>query len=134
TYTLGVVLAPRFIPRFTATVDYYHINIGNYILPLGIPIGTLSTLCFQENLSQFCNQIARNPVGEVESQQNPALNAGKLITSGVDVSAGYNLPLGPIIGQTSRLSFSMNGSYLIKNDLTPVVTFPDVVTKCAGKF
>ena len=35
TYTLGLVFTPSFLPDFTATVDYYNIQIKNVITTLG---------------------------------------------------------------------------------------------------
>jgi outer membrane receptor protein involved in Fe transport len=134
TFTVGAILTPTFLPRFTATVDYYHIKISDIILLLGIPIDTIGSFCFDDNNQTYCDRFTRNPVGEVEAISNPAINGGSLETSGIDVSAGYNMPLGPLIGATSRLSFNINGSYLLKNDLIALAEFPDQVIKCAGNF
>ena len=134
TFTVGAVFQPTFLPRFSATIDYYHIKIDDIILLGGIPVDTIGAFCFEDNNQDFCSRFTRNSIGEVETISNPALNGGSLEVAGIDVSAGYNMPLGPIIGPTSRLSFSMNGSRLLKSELIPLAEFPDQVIECAGNY
>ena len=61
------------------------------------------------------------------------VNSGGLKTSGIDVSAGYTTAIGQLFNQDAKLSFSFDGTHLIKNDFTPVVGF-DLVYHCAGAF
>ncbi|MCH3113129.1 TonB-dependent receptor, partial [Listeria monocytogenes] len=44
TYTVGAVLQPRFLKRFSLTVDYYRINIANYISTPGT--ANIITACY----------------------------------------------------------------------------------------
>jgi len=133
TWTLGAILQPTFLPGFSATVDYYHIDISNYIVP-GIGTQVIGNLCFTQHIQQYCDTIQRNSIGEIDSFRDLFANTGGLKTRGVDVSASYNHGIGQLFGNTSRIGFNFNGTYLIKNDLTPVVSQPDVVIRCAGKF
>jgi outer membrane receptor protein involved in Fe transport len=133
TWTVGAVLQPRFLPRFTATVDYFHIDVADTISQLGIGVESIGEACFTQHIQSFCDLIARNSLGQIESFTDLATNAGALKLRGLDVSAGYNLPLGPIIGPTSRLSFSFSGGYLFKSDFQPVASL-DRVVHCAGAF
>ena len=57
--TLGVVFTPSFIPGLTASVDYYHVKIGNAIGTIGGNSHAAYQLCLESNLtSPYCNLIA----------------------------------------------------------------------------
>jgi len=61
--TLGVVFTPSFIPGLTASVDYYHVKIGNAISTINGNSNAASQLCLESNLtSPYCNLITR-PLG-----------------------------------------------------------------------
>ncbi len=132
TYTFGGVFRPSFLPRFSLTVDYYNIKISGYI-------GTVSTqtigdLCFKSFNQAYCNLITRNSAGQIETFSSTNQNTGGLKTSGIDINAGYTQPLGALLGaDDARLSFSFAGTKLIKNDFTPVIGVPTVIS-CAGRF
>ena len=64
-------------------------------------------------------------------------NTGELKTSGIDFAARYSFNLGfglPFFGETSRLDFGTNYTWLAEFDSTPVAALPAVVNKCAGSF
>jgi iron complex outermembrane receptor protein len=68
--TAGVVFTPSFIPGFTASVDYYHVKIGNAIGAIGGNSQAAYQLCLESNLtSPYCNLITR-PLGY--TNQSPA--------------------------------------------------------------
>jgi len=61
--TLGVVFTPSFVPGLTASVDYYHVKIGNAISSVGGNSQAAYNLCLESNLtSPYCNLISR-PLG-----------------------------------------------------------------------
>ena len=61
--TVGVVFTPGFIPGMTASVDYYHVKIGNAIGSIGGNSQAAYQLCLESNLtSPYCNLITR-PLG-----------------------------------------------------------------------
>lgn len=69
-YTFGVVLRPRFIPRLSITADYIDINIKQPIAQLGV--ADIVSACFDNptfnsadpaNGNAFCSLIRRNPAG-----------------------------------------------------------------------
>jgi len=68
--TLGVVFTPSFIPGLTASVDYYHVKIGNAISTIGGNSQAAYQLCLESSLtSPYCNLITR-PLGY--TNQTPA--------------------------------------------------------------
>ena len=117
TYTVGVVLQPSFLRRFSLSVDYYNIKVKDVI---GAPTpGDLISACFgsisassASNLD--CTVIRRNPfTGGLDGDPAitgglfaPLNNLGKLKTDGIDVIANYNTDLG-----FAKWSVSFNGNY-----------------------
>ena len=132
TLTLGAVFTPTFLPRFSATVDWYKIKIDQFIGVVGTD--TIGTLCFEQFIQSFCDRITRNSIGQIDTITDTLSNTGGLKTSGVDVSAGYYHPLGRFLwADSSRLGFSFTGTRLLKSDFTPVVGL-DTVIDCVGRF
>lgn len=127
TWTIGAVLAPTLLRGFSATVDFYNIDITGYISRLGQ--SNLFQACYVYGLSDYCSGITRNADGEVERIVDTNLNSGGLKTRGIDVSASYTLPLG---GET-QVKFDFMGTRLIKWDFTPIMGV-SLVNKCAGRF
>lgn len=69
-YTIGVILRPRFLPRFALTVDYINIDIATPIVNLGV--ADIVSACFDNpnfnaadpaNGNDFCSRIRRTPSG-----------------------------------------------------------------------
>ncbi|HMD27107.1 MAG TPA: TonB-dependent receptor, partial [Steroidobacteraceae bacterium] len=134
-YTLGFNITPTSLPEFTASVDYYHINlkdeIGEY------PASILLNQCLITGLPQYCSQIVRSPTtggltgatvagGGYIVQTN--VNIGSELVSGFDLQANYKLPLNSF----GTLLFSLSGTYLLHNYTTPS---PQSLTyDCSGLF
>ena len=99
-YTYGVVLAPRFAPGLSLSVDYYNIKVKNVIQT--VDAQTIASLCYDSSSLEnpFCALFSRAgaggaPTGEVPHQiiegsliQIP-LNFAKLQTRGIDVDLSY---------------------------------------------
>ena len=69
-YTIGAVIQPRFLPRFTVAIDYLNINLQQPIQSL--TVGDIVAGCFDNpdfdaadpaNGNQFCSLIRRLPAG-----------------------------------------------------------------------
>ncbi len=94
TYTIGTVLTPRYLPNFTAAIDYFHTKIAN-------SIGTVSTQyildsCYTSvNYSNgFCNQInPRASNGQLSTVNSIYENLGEIRTSGIDFDLNYLIRL-----------------------------------------
>lgn len=92
TFTAGMVLQPSFLEGFTASIDYYDIEIGQ-------AIGNLSAQqivdrCFSGD-SLSCNLITRDPAtGLITQIIAGQTNSQELKTNGLDIELVYTLPLG----------------------------------------
>jgi len=96
TLGVGVVLKPRFLPGFAASVDYYDIRIN----------GAISTVTAQALVNQcalgnttFCSQITRGTTGTTINNLFPIasvavlpVNVAKQISRGLDMEASYRRP------------------------------------------
>ena len=112
TYTAGVVLTPRGLPGFSATLDYYSIKIDSTIGNL--EADDIMNQCAATGDSTLCNLIHRDRLGTlwvltdgytITANQN----IGKLESRGLDVSAGYARN----IGRAGVLTTTLAGTYLM---------------------
>ena len=99
TITAGIVLTPSFLPGFSASVDYFNIELENAISTLD-PTTTVDS-CYSDNLASACALINRNPAngslwvgsGFIEATN---INIGGVKTAGVDVNVSYGFDLADI--------------------------------------
>ena len=90
TLTVGAVLQPHFLPRLTASIDYYDIKIARAIATLGAP--ALAEGCFEGNLL-YCQSISFNPDGTIAFITNTRLNLAQAATRGFDFEMNYARPV-----------------------------------------
>jgi outer membrane receptor protein involved in Fe transport len=127
TYTLGVVVQP--MRNFNISVDYWQIKVDNLIsiIPSSLAV---QNCVFSGTL---CNLVNRDPTtgalwigGGFVTGTN--VNLSKEKTSGVDITANYNQPL----GAWGNLGLNFQGSWLEKFVLEPIPGQGDY--DCAGLF
>ncbi|WP_255209809.1 TonB-dependent receptor plug domain-containing protein [Sphingobium xenophagum] len=97
TTALGVVLRPRFLPGFDASLDYYRIKIKDAIGTLGAL--DIITQCLAGN-SALCGLVTRttgdgSTTGPLVRIDVPGLNLQTLDVSGYDLEVGYRARVGP---------------------------------------
>jgi iron complex outermembrane receptor protein len=136
TYTVGVNFNPSFLPKFTASLDYFHIAIRDEVGVL--PAGNILTNCANTGDPTYCSQVVRSPVTGGIQGANVAnggyivqtnVNVGAALVSGVDLQLGYvqDLPTG-----FGNVQLEMNGAWLQHNIFTPVPGGPNY--DCVGLF
>lgn len=134
-FTLGLVLQPRFVPGLSITVDYYNIRVKNAISQ-PVP-GDLITGCFGNNSgtaanvnNPICKLFKRNPAtggldGDPATTQGllfPSTNSGKILTDGIDLGINYRRDLG-----FAKLNMSFMGNWTSRSQfqaLTPGTVVP----------
>lgn len=89
TLTAGAIVQPAFLPRFSASVDYYDIRIRDAIATLGAP--TLAQGCFAGN-QLYCQSITFNSDGSIAFITNTRLNLAQAATRGIDFELNYSQP------------------------------------------
>ena len=95
-WNIGAVISPRFLPGFTASADYFRIDLE----------GAIDTISAQEIVNrcnegrqEFCDAITNDPVRSLPN--NPYLlirsqpfNFVRRLVRGIDFDVAYRLPLG----------------------------------------
>ncbi len=142
TFTVGGVLTPRMLPGFSASVDYYHVKVNNYIQALD-PQLALNT-CVANGDPALCALVHRDPqngslwLGTIGYVLATNVNVGFLRTSGIDISVNYRTPFsrfGWDGGGSIALAF--NGTYLMDLSTNPGIPSTNAnITSydCAGYY
>ena len=115
---IGVVLMPRFIPGFTASVDYYNINIKGEIGTIGGQ--NAIDYCFL-GFTQFCEAITPNLAlltatpTQIVVQTKP-FNFATRLARGYDLEASYGIGLDQLVdGWTGGMAFRFMATRFLKN-------------------
>lgn len=130
TYTAGVVLSPRFLKRFSLSIDYFDIKVRDYIS--SIPASLTISQCIATGDPFFCSLFHRDPrTGVLFGEQGYVIsttqNTGSLKTSGFDIGANYAVDTG-----VGGFSLSFIGTWLkeLRNEPLPGLGSYD----CVGLF
>ena len=117
TYTVGVLVKPRWIPGLNFSVDYFDIKVVNLVSTLGFQ--TILSQCLASGDPFFCSKIHRNP-GNGSLWQSPNgfiettnTNIGGQRTKGFDINGNYSHRLGGV----GTLSASYVGTILRKLEI-----------------
>ena len=129
TYTVGVVLQPRFIPGFAFTVDYFDIKIENLISTLGFQ--TIMNQCLASGDPFFCGFINRNPgngslwQGTAGFIETTNVNIGGLRTKGLDLNGSYSRRLGGMGTVSVGYVATLLDKLVIDQGVLPIVPLDD---------
>jgi outer membrane receptor protein involved in Fe transport len=136
TYTIGVNFAPRQIPHFTGSIDYFHIAVRDEITTL--PAAIILQDCANTGNPVYCSQIVRSfNTGGLTGASIASggyfiqtdVNIGAVLESGIDLQLNYKFDLPPGFGS---IAAELNGSYLQHLESTPYVGAHTY--DCAGLF
>lgn len=131
---VGVVLQPSFLPGFSASVDYYNIEIED-------AIGTVSTQKVVDNCyagyTTFCGGLTQEMVNGVLTITKVAaqpFNFASELDRGIDVEASYILPLQNVSDSwRGNLSWRFLGTRYLKNVISNGINLPvDRVNQNSG--
>lgn len=118
TWTVGVVLQPRFIPRLTITADWFNVKLSNAVRTATAQ--ELVDLCVDQPSvdNVYCADITRSgTTGYVSDYLVAPQNVAAFRTSGLDLSVSYTVDVSPEVG---AFTLRVNGNYL--DELTFVPT------------
>ncbi|WP_241764264.1 TonB-dependent receptor plug domain-containing protein [Hyphomonas jannaschiana] len=131
TLTIGFVATPTFLPGFSASVDYYNIDITDAISTVGSSV--TMQLCYLQGDADACQRIQRNANGQLwvgtGNVVDLNVNIGGVETSGFDISAAYGFDM----GKYGSMNLSMNGTLLDSFDVDPVGNAA-YAYDCVGKY
>jgi outer membrane receptor protein involved in Fe transport len=112
TTSLGIVYSPSWLKQFTASFDYYKIDLKDAI----------TTLLAQETIDRcfrgetvLCSAIQRDTSGVITQVVTQPINLARLKTSGFDVEGSFRQPLGDIFaGMPGTVTLRALGSHIAK--------------------
>ena len=136
TYTVGVVLQPRWVPGFAFTVDYFDIKIENLISTLGFQ--TILSQCLSSGDPFFCSKIHRNPAngslwqGTTGFIETTNVNIGGLRTKGLDLNGTYSRRLGGMGTVNVAYVATILDQLVIDTGVVPVSGTGNGKFDCAG--
>lgn len=131
TFTVGVVVSPT--DNLTFSLDYFDIEIEDYIATFGGGANAILTTCYDPTDpaggigSDFCNVINRRPDGTIDFVSTTAENVASQTLQGVDLQIDYTTDLA---GGTFGVKYL--GTYTIERDFTPFDGAEPI--ECAGRF
>jgi outer membrane receptor protein involved in Fe transport len=112
TRTLGVVLQPRFLRGFNATVDWWSIDLKGAVADIGAQ--TIIDTCVATGDPFFCSRIHRDPNGSLwlggGYVDNRHANVAGFKLRGIDVEANYSRRIAHI----GSLDANFRGSFVDK--------------------
>jgi outer membrane receptor protein involved in Fe transport len=131
TYTYGIILQPRFLPKLAVSIDYFDIKIDDTISTFG-PDNSLNP-CLLQGDADACSRIHRDNRGNLWRGdgfvEDLNINIGSLQTKGVDLNMSYT---GVELGGMGELSFNLVGTYL---DTLLTEPGPGIAPiECKGKY
>ncbi len=132
--TLGVILEPRFLPGFTASVDYYDIEVDKVIANISgnqILANCFDSPNFPDN--QFCPLIApRNDDGSlatVNALNIAPINYAKLTAEGIDFDIRYT----KTFDNDDRISLRLIATHVLDRTNFLDVDNPDLPNRVKGE-
>lgn len=96
-WNIGAVVSPRFLPGFTASVDYFRIDLEGAID--SITAQETVNRCYADGNQDFCNAITVDPVRSTPTApylliRTQPFNYVRRLVRGIDFDAAYRIPLG----------------------------------------
>jgi len=112
TRTIGVVLQPRLLPGFNATIDWWDIKLKGAISRIGAQ--AIVDSCIASGDPIFCSRIHRDPNGSLwlggGYVDNRQANLGSFKLRGIDGSADYSVQL----GRLGSANLEFRGGYVLR--------------------
>ena len=116
TYTFGGVFQPGWLPGFSASVDYWKVDITGAIGLLGFQ--RIVDDCAASPSASVCDLITRDAgTGRLSQVRNITQNIAAAAGKGLDVEVGYRTPLS-LLGGDENLSLRLFWSHLMENSTT----------------
>lgn len=124
TVSAGVVWQPTFLPGFNLSVDWFKIDVQDYIAGIGADL--IINRCVTTLDPFFCSLVHRDTSGSIWLSpqgyvQDTTLNTGALRTAGVDINAGYRTDLDRFgLSNMGGINFNFVGTWLDKLETQPL--------------
>ncbi len=122
TVTVGLIATPRFLPEFMASVDYWDIDIRDYVTNLSY--ASIVQGCLLNGNDALCPLIHRGNIGQLFGATGYAVetntNFGELHNRGIDLNLSY---LKPLPRGWGSIGLSVTGSYLLQQSDSTTISY-----------
>ena len=126
TTTVGLVLQPSAIPRFSISLDYYDIKVDDYIATPGGAQNIVDQCALFGN-QEMCGLITRGANNSLVEIRNVNVNLQWLKVRGLDIEAAYNLPLSGFSELPGAFNFRLLATHTFENTTNLFGTLTDRV-------
>jgi iron complex outermembrane receptor protein len=92
---IGIVFQPSFLTGFSASVDYYDIDVAGAVASVGAQ-ETLNR-CILLGQQSMCDNVTRDGSGVITMVTSLPINLNNLRQKGVDIEASYAMDLGSLV-------------------------------------
>jgi len=123
-YGVGVVVKPRFLPGFAASVDYYDIQVAGVIS--FVTAQQVADYCYLNKVQSYCNNLVFSN-GVLNTINLYYANLNKMSAKGLDVEASYRTDLealNPVL--KGQLTLHAQATHYIENITDDGVTHIDL--------
>ncbi len=110
--TIGLVYSPAWLDGFDMSVDYWKIDLKDYI----VAFGAQETMerCIINNIATACGNVTRNGSGQVTLVRTAQGNVARFAVSGYDLGLGYKWDA----GDWGKFAFKTDTTWVRKADFT----------------
>ncbi len=115
-WTVGAIFTPSFLPGFSASFDYYSIDIDDAIG--SVTAQQTVDLCYDQGIAAYCPNI-KFVNGALSTIDLTPINFSTQKTRGFDIEASYSTPVGP-----GNLRLHGQATHYIKNVIDDGISFP----------
>ena len=120
---VGVVVQPSFFEGFSASVDYWRVDISSAIQSLGH--ANVVSLCVTGQRPDLCPSIVRFPDGTIDTVTANPINLAKVDVRGVDVEGSYRMPLSSLTeALDGDIFLHANATFYLDNIIDTGITAP----------
>ncbi len=129
-YTMSLVLQPRFVPRLTVALDYYQITIDNVISSVTAANAAVNCVSQSAINTAACQTLTRSPTDfRLTTFIQGSINYAGLETRGLDFTVDYSNKLPVMFGhEAGRFDYSLRGLYLIQQRQYVDLANPGIAT------
>jgi outer membrane receptor protein involved in Fe transport len=128
-FTVGVVMQPRFVRGLDVTVDYWDIKIKDAVTSFDLT--TMMNQCVDlpsiDNV--FCSNVQRGPDHKINFVSTQLVNAARLEARGIDVGANWRVPF-----WKGQINLAFKGSYLLQRQIENIPGVASAIVKYAGGY
>lgn len=131
TYTFGFVWQPDMVEGLSMSIDYFNIEIDDYIASFGGGPNNIMDICYNQAAggvgSIFCNAVNRRPDGTIDFVQATSENIAEQTLKGIDILGSYDFDV-----WNGDMRIAYVGTWTDESDFTPFEG--GEVIECAGNY